>query len=40
MVPDEMEELQKKLQLTFTTLKFSVRKSNDVIRDGVLCCVV
>ena len=33
--PDEIKELQERLQLTFTTLKFSIRRSNDVIKDGV-----
>ena len=31
----DVDEQQKQLQLIFTTLKFAIRKSNDVIKDGV-----
>ena len=33
--PNQIQELQKQLKLTFTTLKFSVRKTNEVINEGV-----
>ena len=34
-VPNQIGEMQKQLQLAFVTLKYSIRKSNDVIKDGV-----